>query len=71
MRTTQVSAAARVELSEALKAIDKILFPCDVEPASRINTTFEEYDRTAAEKAGGPYTGTGPRRLLGDTITDT
>jgi hypothetical protein len=32
--------------------------------------TFEEYDRTLVEQAGGPYTGTGNRRLLGDTITD-
>ncbi len=72
VRTTQVNAAARATLaSDALQVIDKILFPCHVEPASRITLTFEEYDRTAAEKAGGPYTGTGPRRLLGDTITDT
>ncbi len=47
------------------------LFPiCISGPAPHITLTFEEYDRTAAELAGGAYTGTGNRRLLGDTITD-
>jgi hypothetical protein len=43
---------------------------CTVGSATNTTLTFEEYDRTAAELAGGPYTGTGNRRLLGDTITD-
>lgn len=52
------------------RVIDGIFFPCDVDSAPNITLAFEEYDRTAAELAGGPYTGTGPRRLLGDAITD-
>jgi len=55
---------------EIAKAIDAFYRICRVEPASGITLTFEEYDRTIAEQAGGPYTGTGHRRLLGDTITD-
>ena len=31
---------------------------------------FEEYDRSAAELAGGPYTGDGKRQTLGQTVTD-
>jgi hypothetical protein len=31
---------------------------------------FQEYDRTDAEKLGGPYTGTGPRQNLGLSATD-
>lgn len=39
-------------------------------PGSNLTLTFEEYDRTGSELLGGAYTGTGDRRLLGDTITD-
>ena len=55
---------------EVAKAIDGLFYFCDVAPASGVTLTFEEYDRTNAEQTGGPYTGTGNRRLLGDTITD-
>lgn len=55
---------------EIAKAIDVFFRPCNVEAGSGLTLTFEEYDRTVAEQAGGPYTGTGNRRLLGDTITD-
>ena len=56
---------------ELAKVIDGLFFRrCTVAPATNITLTFEEYDRSAAELAGGPYTGTGNRRLLGDTITD-
>ena len=51
-------------------AIDSIFRPCHVGPATNVTLTFEEYDRTAAELAGGAYTGTGDRQLLGDAITD-
>ena len=49
---------------------DRFTFNCSTEPANGITLSFEEYDRTNAERAGGPYTGTGNRQLLGDTITD-
>ena len=55
---------------ELAKAIDGTFFWCDVDPAPNITLSFDEYDRTAAELAGGSYTGTGPRRVLGDAITD-
>jgi hypothetical protein len=51
-------------------AIDGVFQRCHVDPAPNITLSFEEYDRTAAELAGGAYTGTGERRLLGDAITD-
>jgi hypothetical protein len=62
-----VFAASRFEVA---KAIDSFYRFCSVEPGSGLTLTFEEYDRTILEQAGGPYTGTGDRRLLGDTITD-
>ncbi len=58
----------RVELARVVDGLT--LMKCNVGPAVNTTLTFEEYDRTAAELAGGPYTGTGDRRLLGDTITD-
>ena len=75
LRTVQIGAhspAASTSLLDVdlARAVEGIAFGCRHEPAPNITLTFEEYDRTAAEKAGGAYTGTGPRRLLGDTITD-
>lgn len=52
------------------KDIGGLISPCITEAGSGLTLSFEEYDRTAAELAGGPYEGTGNRRLLGDTITD-
>jgi hypothetical protein len=60
-------ASDRIDLA---KQIEGLLFPCFTDPGSRLTLTFEEYDRTAAELAGGGYTGEGNRRLLGDTVTD-
>ncbi|NTV24712.1 MAG: hypothetical protein HGB01_00700 [Chlorobiaceae bacterium] len=58
-------------LLELAKVIDGLYARnCTVAPAPNTTLSFEEYDRTAAELAGGPYTGNGNRRLLGDTITD-
>lgn len=55
---------------EIAKAIDSYFRFCPLTPGNGLTLTFEEYDRTNAEKAGGSYTGTGNRRMLGDTITD-
>jgi len=60
--------ADNIELARAIEGL--LLKRCTVGPATNTTLTFEEYDRTAAELSGGPYTGTGNRRLLGDTITD-
>lgn len=82
VRTASVGASTRSNLlsssvsaqhlsAELAGIIDGLLFGCQIEPASNITLSFEEYDRTMSEKAGGAYTGTGARRVLGDTITDT
>ena len=55
---------------ELVKSIDKLFNICHTDAGSNLTLTFEEYDRTSAELAGDAYTGTGNRRLLGDTITD-
>jgi hypothetical protein len=52
------------------RAIDGLLFPCVTENGANLTLTFEEYDRTAAELAGGAYTGTGNRDSLGSAVTD-
>ena len=63
-----VFSANRLEIA---REIDRFVVQfCNVEPAWGVTLTFEEYDRTILEQAGGPYTGTGHRRMLGDTITD-
>ncbi len=43
---------------------------CYNEPGSNLTLAFEEYDRSASELAGGPYTGSGNRTALGNAITD-
>ena len=71
--STEVNQEALVANPQLLEfaSISERFFPiCRTEPAENITLSFEEYDRTAAEKAGGAYTGTGNRQLLGDTITD-
>jgi len=63
-----VKSADKIELA---KVIDGLLLKnCTVANATNTTLTFEEYDRTALEIAGGSHSGTGNRRLLGDTITD-
>lgn len=72
-RTTRsVAQAALDSVYDAKLAgvIDSIFRPCHMGSASNVTLTFEEYDRTAAELAGGAYTGTGGRQLLGDAVTD-
>jgi len=41
-----------------------------VNPLPEFVLRFQEYDRTAAELAGGAYSGTGNRVNLGETLTD-
>lgn len=61
---------ARAVDFELVKIVDSVFRYCDIDGAPNVTLSFDEYDRTASELAGGPYTGTGPRRALGDTITD-
>ena len=52
------------------KFIDKFKVACSVENAPGVLLRFLEYDRTADELAGGPYTGSGSRLVLGLAATD-
>jgi hypothetical protein len=63
---------SREDLLTLAKISDKsrIFAYCDVEPAPGLLLGFQEYDRTSAEKLGGPYTGTGERESLGLAATD-
>lgn len=69
-----ISETRKVEMdADKLKVVESIgglLSPCFTEPGSNLTLTFEEYDRSAAELAGGAYSSSGNRQLLGDTITD-
>jgi hypothetical protein len=44
--------------------------PCSVQAVTQTIMRFFEYDRTAAEKLGDPYSGEGNRHLLGSAATD-
>jgi hypothetical protein len=58
-------------LVELARARDAVLHPvCDVESAAGLLLKFLEYDRTSAELAGGPYTGTGTPQDLGFAVSD-
>lgn len=64
------AAASSVSISAASLATIRRLSNCTTGPMPQYLLNFQEYDRTSAELAGGPYTGTGPRRPLGSTFTD-
>ena len=66
---TKVKALSRDKL-KVVKNIEGLFSRCITEAGSNLTLTFEEYDRTAGELAGGAYSGEGNRQLLGDTITD-
>jgi len=55
---------------ELVNNINKLFTACSSDAGTNLTLTFEEYDRSPAELAGAAYSGTGNRRLLGDTITD-
>jgi hypothetical protein len=67
------STAADVISSHALdlgRLKDRLTPICAVNDEPGLALRFQEYDRTAAEQAGGPYTGEGPRQNLGFAVTD-
>jgi hypothetical protein len=60
-----------VSLSASAIAGIRATFPfCQTGPLPQYLLRFQDYDRTPAELAGGPYTGTGTRTNLGTTTTD-
>ena len=67
------SAAANIISKHALdlgRLKDRLTPICSVKDQPGLALRFQEYDRTAAEQAGGPYTGEGPRQNLGFAVTD-
>jgi len=58
------------EIMRAARAIDGLFSYCPTENGSNLTLTFEQYNRTGAELAGGPYTGDGNRDQLGNSVTD-
>jgi hypothetical protein len=50
--------------------VDHLIRFCETGPIPGGVLDFQQYDRTNAELAGGPYTGTGPREDLGITASD-
>ncbi|MCP4420967.1 MAG: hypothetical protein GY805_30520, partial [Chloroflexi bacterium] len=52
------------------KLRDRLNWYCSVKDQPGLLLRFQEYDRTAAELAGGSYSGEGDREMLGLTVTD-
>ena len=52
------------------RVLDRVFRICDSGPLSNALFKFQEYDRTSAELAGGPYTGDGDRENLGMCAAD-
>lgn len=50
--------------------VDRLVRYCETGALPGGVLNFQQYDRTNAELAGGPYTGTGPREDLGITSSD-
>jgi hypothetical protein len=57
-------------VTDFAKYKDKFKLICTVENQPGLLLRFLEYDRTVDELAGGPYTGTGNRQILGLAVTD-
>jgi len=64
------SVLTRAELLDIAKYRDLIFPICNIDRLGEAPLRFIEYDRTASELSGGPYTGEGARETLGLTFTD-
>lgn len=64
----QLSAAQLQDIAAIRDAARRLR--CHVAPAPGLLLRFQEYDRSASERAGGVYTGTGARQDLGLAVTD-
>ena len=67
--TPAVASNVSISAAALIPIRDRFRF-CQTGPLADYVLRFQEYDRTAAELAGGAYTGTGPRRDLGLAMTD-
>jgi hypothetical protein len=63
-------ALAKEDLLTLARLRDRLKVTCKTSPLPQTLLRVLEYDRTAAEKLGGPYSGEGPREVLGVTSTD-
>lgn len=61
---------SQAELLGLAKQFDRFVAYCVTEPAPGLLLRLQEYDRTEAEKLGGPYTGEGARENVGLAATD-
>lgn len=68
--TTASFELARADRISLGKVIDRVFNICDSGPLPNALLKFQEYDRTSAELAGGPYTGEGNRESLGMCAAD-
>lgn len=68
--SSAASQVAKYDTVAVSSIVDVIRSLCTTGPLSREILQFQEYDRTLAELAGGPYTGTGGRDTLGRCATD-
>ncbi len=67
--TLALSAVESQSIATLRANIERYWF-CSTAPAAGLLLNFQEYTQTAAEQAGGPYTGTGAREDLGLAVTD-
>lgn len=58
------------ELLTLARLRDRLKVTCKTSPLPQTLLRVLEYDRTVAEKLGAPYSGEGPREILGVTSTD-
>ncbi len=74
VRTVSVSnpAVAKMDIDRVAigTIVDRAIRFCETGPLPGVLLRFQEYDRTNAEIAGGPYTGEGSRETIGVCATD-
>src|SRR5262245_3692462 len=70
VRAAQTPTRSLIDRVAVASLVDRIRLFCDSAPLPGVVLRFQEYDRTAAELAGGAYTGAGLRENLGVTVTD-
>jgi hypothetical protein len=68
----ELGSAVLADVSPHIRDLAKLkdIFACHVEDQPGLLLRFLEYDRTADELAGGPYSGLGDRQVRGLTVTD-
>lgn len=70
LRDSSVAVNQYSRLHEFARIADSFKLACSVKDQPGLLLRFLEYDRTADELIGGPYSGEGNRQILGLTVTD-